>query len=90
MVFRILIVIQVACVATLGVATRAPLESPSARVWAERAAAFVVLPVLFGFPPAVALALRRASLPRWKSFVIAWIKIALVVTTLLAVLPMVQ
>jgi len=90
MVLRALIVAQFAWIALIGAATRGTLLGHTARGLAEAGAALGFYPVLLGFPLAVAIAARRAALPRWQRGVLLGVEIALGFATLVAILPAVQ
>jgi hypothetical protein len=90
MVLRALIVAQIACVGLLGAAFRGAQFGPTARGLGEAGSALASYPVLLGFPLAVAIATRRAALPRWQRGVLLGVETALGFATLVAIWPAVQ
>lgn len=93
MKLRVLIILQIVCVAFIGAACR---EGPDAVFSgrlagpAMRLAAIVFHPVWIGFPILVYKAVKRLELPAWKCLMLAGIEAALVFATWLALLPAVQ
>jgi hypothetical protein len=93
MKLRMLIILQIVCVAFIGAACwRIPDVVFSGR-WVgpvEELAGLALFPALIGFPILVYRAVRRSGLPTWKRWMIAGIEAALAYATSLAILPAVQ
>ncbi len=90
---RVLVILQIACVAFLAAAFR---EGPRAVFPGRLAqpagglAAILFLPVLIGFPILVYRAAGRSGLPAWKRGILAGIEATLVYATFLAIWPAVS
>ncbi len=90
---RMLVILQIACIAFLAAAFREGPHAVLPRRWALPAmylAAVLLYPVWFGFPMLVYRVVGRSNLPPWKRWIIAGVEVALVYAVFLALWPAVS